>query len=100
MSRIPAYLYHPDHEPKIFHSEEELEAALAAGWVDSPAMIQEDAPPASAPMGMDPDVWGDVSALMAYGRSIGMILGPNYKLETLQQKVAEFLDASADKDNG
>lgn len=91
MSKVPAWRYHAEHEPMIFDTEEALAAAEADGWVDSPAKIERAAPASSRPESVSEDVWGDVKALLAHGRSIGMTLGPKYGLETLQAKVAAFI---------
>jgi len=57
-----------------------LERAVVSGAVDVP----QPEPPTDAQ-------WNDLKALMAYGRAIGMKLGPKYKLETLQDLVRQRL---------
>lgn len=37
--RVPAWLFHRDFPNRIFNTEAEYDAALAAGWVDSPAKV-------------------------------------------------------------
>lgn len=39
IQKIPGWLYHRDFPGRIFNTQAEYDAALAAGWVDSPAKV-------------------------------------------------------------
>lgn len=39
IQKIPGWLFHRDFPGRIFNTQAEYDAALAAGWVDSPAKV-------------------------------------------------------------
>lgn len=92
-NRVPAYLYHSDHEPTIFETEEALDAALDDGWQDHPDKC---APKASD--SLPAEIAGlDIDALKVFAKDRwpSMVIHPAIKLETLQAKVTEAMQAQA-----
>lgn len=95
MKEYPKMLYAAGGmNPKQVLSRDEESRARAEGlssYVEATAVI----PPVQAgPRVVPPPTeqqWSDLRALMTYGRSIGMTLGPKYRLETLQEKVRAHL---------
>ena len=39
IQKIPGWLFHEDFPARIFNTQTEYDAAIAAGWVDSPAKV-------------------------------------------------------------
>jgi hypothetical protein len=99
VKKLPGWLYHAEHEPRIFYEQGVYDAALAAGWVDSPAKIEAVAEPdnenSAAPTGLPPEIAAmGLDDLKAYARGLG-IQFVKIRLDTLQAKVAEALAAQA-----
>jgi hypothetical protein len=87
-----AWLYHKQHGARVFEGSEEVDRALADGWVDTPAKLEEvaEANDGAPLLEVPAEIAGldkDALAAMAQER-YGLSLDKRFSLEKLQQQVA------------
>ena len=89
MKDLPTWRYHQDHQPRIFHTAEDVAAAEADGWVDTPEKLDaslSEKNPITIP---DEIAAMDKEALVAFAwENLGLNLDKRRALDTLKEQVA------------
>ncbi len=85
-----AWLYHKEHGAVIFEGAEEVDRALADGWVDSPAKIEAVDVPQPEPLPVPEEIASmDKEALAVFAKDrFGLVLDKRSAIDKLQQQVA------------
>lgn len=86
MHKFPAWLYHQTEAPRIFHDAETHDAAIEAGWVDTPAKLAKP----EADMDIDGE---DKEALLAQAKALGIDAKGTWGVKKLKEAIAANLDA-------
>ncbi len=90
MNDYSAWLYHKQHDPRVFDGAEAVAQAMAEGWVDSPSKVEEDAGDGAPLLEIPAEIAGldkDALAQLAQER-YGLSLDKRFGLDKLQQQVA------------
>lgn len=94
MHRFPAWLYHATEEPKIFHDSESHDAAIEAGWVDTPAKLGkvESANSDDAGDADDAGSTEDKAALLVQAKELGIDAKGTWGVKKLRDAITAELE--------
>lgn len=88
MHKFPAWLYHQTEEPRVFHDAESHDAAIEAGWVDTPAKLTKPEEGGSDDAGSTEDK----AALLAQAKELGIDAKGTWGVKKLQDAITAELD--------
>lgn len=77
----PTWLFHATEEPRVFVDEQELAAALADGWADTPAVFPE--------VKKSPDQ-DDKDELVHQAKLLGMKVDARWSHARLRKEISDF----------
>lgn len=74
--QAPTWLYHAEHAPRVFGTAEDIEAAIAEGWVDHPDSVGEPE---------DPDT--EREELLALAKESGVKIDKRWSNEKIREAI-------------
>jgi hypothetical protein len=73
MEKLPKWLYHPEQDAKIVHTQDDVDEHLSEGWAETPAAFEEDT--------------ANRDALIEEAKSLGIEPGPRWGVKRLQKAI-------------